>query len=402
VAVTKRFNPTHLSASDIELLRAPLFTDGNLGIICQAIRDQLGASDVILRRNDKPLYIIKGRYVQVPADMDLAFRINDILGNINDDVERSENEYLSHLYRENLQVDYAIDLPDGSLARVHVYETDTSTPSAAIRIQQIAPPDLDALFIGSSPERKRLILENLAEAFAIGNGLNAIGGPVRSGKTTLVHAMYKNLNNTPVDEPHHVAMVADPPEYRHESRFASIQIQTIGRSARNYDTAIQGALRIPHSILDAGEFRGGPDTAAVLLNSALLGSQVNTTSHTYTVAQTMNRFTGMFPPGQQDHMKNVFRDAIRSMWNLRLVPTRNGEETLAVQFINFLRLPSLKADLDNPQALEGGLDTKEHGATRSLEKDLADLANDGTVDPKVAERFAIDKDRFRKACRMAA
>jgi Tfp pilus assembly pilus retraction ATPase PilT len=390
------------SAERIERLRAPLMAAGDLPQIAMLARNSLGASDIILRAGDKPLYIIKGRNVLVPLGMDLGIRVKDILADVSEHVEKSEARYLSELYRENLQVDFSIDLPDASLARVHVYETDNSTPAVAIRVQQLEPPNLEDLFFGSPDARTRIILDNLNEAFSIGNGLNAIGGPVRSGKTTFVHATYRHINNTPTDEPHHIVMVADPPEYRHRPNYAAMQTQTIGRSAKNYDIAVEGSLRIPHTILDAGEFRGGPATAASLLNTALLGSQVNLTSHTYTVSQTQNRFTGMFLPGQQEHMKGVFKDAIRSLWNLRLVPTRTGEETLIVQYINFQRLPKMKSDLDQPQSIEGGLDTKDHDAARSIEKDLAEMANAGVIYPHVAERYAIDKERFRKACRVTS
>jgi Tfp pilus assembly pilus retraction ATPase PilT len=387
----------HEFDDDVQALLAEPFHayPDDLPAMLMCMRDTLGASDLVIQQHDMPLYIIKGRNAATALTPDIERICKRVLDELLEkSVMTTENEYRKSLWEQNQQVDFEIELADNSLARIHLYENDDSTPAVAIRVQSVQPPHLENLFKGSD-RRLDPIMKNLMMIFGVGNGFNVIGGPVRSGKTNLVHAAYNQINTTPQLSRLHIVMVSDTPEFRHRSQYATIQSQTIGRSAKTYDLAIAGALRLPHQILDCGEFRGNQDTAAASLRASLYGSQVNSTTHTYTLSESRNRYVGMFVGNQQEHMKNVFDSAARGLINLRLVPTKDGDETLAIQYINFIELPSKRSDLDEPGQLEAGLDNTGGIFAKSLEKDLADLASEGIIDEETALKFAISKSTMK-------
>lgn len=103
------------------------------------------------------------------------------------------------------------------------------------------------------------------------NGVILSSGPTGSGKTSLLYAILKKLNNSEVN----ISTIEDPIEYQ----ISGINQVQYDSERLNFSTALKSYLRQDPDILMIGEIRDS-ETAQIALKSALTGHLVLSTIHT--------------------------------------------------------------------------------------------------------------------------
>lgn len=344
-----------------------------------SLRDRLNITDAILETETVPAFIQRGRVVYIDD-----LRLNEIkmfkaLVHIMAE-ERDKKTHARERYAEDYQCDFSIKCEDNSMVRVHAYLNE-SGEAVSIRIQQKNVIPFEQLGLPSK----------VLDIFDSRQGLVIFGGPVRSGKTNVLHSILEHRNQNGPKE--HNIIIADPPEFLHEPHLCKITTREIGVTARSYSVAMRGALRVAHHLLVIGEMRGDRETTEAILHSANLGSLCATTAHTNTVAQTIRRFTNVFQGGDADMFTETFAQNVKLIMNLRLVPNLNGGETLAHEILAVTQ--RTESALTDTKQIKGLLDTQNDGITHSLEKHLAHLHFvQKIIDRDTMERFANDKQNL--------
>jgi Tfp pilus assembly pilus retraction ATPase PilT len=380
-----------------------------------SLRDDLHVSDVVMRNvGSMPCDLIRKGVNLVPDWEKVGgFEASRFVDQLVDTAKQTP------VYKERLEKTKECDVPfalsDGSLARVHLMQVRKGH-TANIRIQPLYPPQLSELFGATwdhidshGNNRTANIVKNLHQMFSQPQGLVIICGPVRSGKTHLEHGMYEELNEPPVLKDgryenktrSRIYLVADPPEFIHENRYAIFEEREIGRQAGSYDEVLVGSMRVLKNVFGIGEMRGEAEVAEGVMRASINGSLIVTTAHTPTIAQAMNRFTTSTKHFPEDRMREMFKESIVGMVNLRLVPGRDGDEFLAVEFVNFVPDNKLKESLAEPGQLREALDTDRAAKnSQSLEKDIVWLIRNHFVAEETAVR-CCDEGRLKIALEQA-
>lgn len=366
----------------------------SLEVFLRSLRDDLHVSDVVMDQGANKCMLIRKGFNLVPDWESVGGLKTDEF--VDEILQKATNNtaYQERLTKQK-ECDVAYELSDGSLARVHLMY-NSSKLTASVRIQPLEPPLIQDLFGATwDTDRTKRIIENLWEMFMQPQGLIIICGPVRSGKTHLEHAVYEDLNEPPaldkdkhILNPHrpHIYLVADPPEFTHQDRYAIFHQREIGRSASTYEDVLIGVLRFQHNIFGLGEMRGEAEVAESVLRASINGSLITTTAHTPSVVHAMRRFTTSTKHFAEDRMTELFTESIVGMVNLRLVPGLEGNEILAVEYANFVG-NKLRASLEDPGQLKEAMDAyKGQQKSQTLETDMKWLIQNNYISVDAAKK----------------
>ena len=132
-------------------------------------------------------------------------------------------------------------------------------------------------------------LDRVRSAISATNGMILVTGPTGSGKSTTLHTILRQLNDTGVN----ISTAEDPIEYE-QPGINQVQVRAdIGLS---FAAALRAFLRQDPDILMVGEIRD-LETAEISIKSALTGHLVFSTLHTNDAIWTIARLIDMGVPG---------------------------------------------------------------------------------------------------------
>ncbi|MEI2782206.1 MAG: IcmT/TraK family protein, partial [Candidatus Competibacter sp.] len=195
-------------------------------------------------------------------------------------------------------IDCSYEIPRGraDLARYRVNMTAVRAGrerGVEITARTIAttPPPLDHLDL--PPDlRASLVFEQ---------GLVLITGPTGSGKTTLLAAIIRHL----LEDPHahrKILTYEAPIEYVYDfvpRVHASIAQHEIGVHLPSFAAGVRNSLRRKPMVILVGEARDA-ETITAVVDAAMTGHLVYTTSHTNSVPETLRRLVSAFPADGRD------------------------------------------------------------------------------------------------------
>ena len=167
-------------------------------------------------------------------------------------------------------------------------------------------------------------------------GMVLVGGPVGSGKSTLIAGM----TMAKLLDPHgHYDIVegAAPIEFLLEQikgSSSSIDQTEIPRDLPTFEAFIRGCWRREPTDIIVGECRDGP-TMAAAVNAAMAGSALTTTIHVNSVYLTMKRITALLPADERANLVDALGQSLRLVINQRLVPSTDGKRTALREFLVF-------------------------------------------------------------------
>jgi twitching motility protein PilT len=222
------------------------------------------------------------------------------------------------LFEKNLELDFAISVPNISEFRVNVFQ-EANGVAAVFRIIPSEIPTLEAL-------EMPLIFKELME---LSNGLVLVTGATGSGKSTTLAAMINYINT---QKALHIITIEDPIEFRHQSQNSLINQREVYRDTHGFSQALRAALREDPDVILVGELRD-LETIRLALTAAETGHLVMATLHTSSAAQAVNRIIDVFPEGEKNAIRNRLSESLQAVIYQKLIKKITGGRIAAFEIM---------------------------------------------------------------------
>jgi twitching motility protein PilT len=156
-------------------------------------------------------------------------------------------------------------------------------------------------------------------------GFVLVTGPTGSGKSTTLAALIDIANTQRHD---HIMTVEDPIEFLHRHRSCLVNQREVGTDTHSFAEALKHVLRQDPDIILVGEMRD-LETIQVALTAAETGHLVFATLHTQDAAQTVDRIIDVFPPHQQQQIRQQVAGTLQGIVCQTLCKTSDGKSRVA-------------------------------------------------------------------------
>lgn len=193
-------------------------------------------------------------------------------------------------------VDFGYELPGVARFRCNFFNQKDGCASV---FRQIPSKVLTAEDLGLPPV--------LTKAAMLKKGLVLVTGPTGSGKSTTLAAMIDHANKNRRD---HILTVEDPIEFVHQSHGCLVNHREVGLHTESFAAALRGALREDPDIILVGEMRD-LETIRLAVEAAATGHLVFGTLHTTNAMKTVDRVIEVFPPEEQNQIRNTLSTSLR-------------------------------------------------------------------------------------------
>ena len=161
--------------------------------------------------------------------------------------------------------------------------------AAAIRLLNFNIPSFEELNL---PDKlKEIVKKN--------HGLIIVSGPTGHGKSTTLAALIDYINR---EQARHIITVEDPVEYFHVSKKSVVEQRELNTTTPSFASALKHALRQDPDVILVGEMRD-LETIALAVTAAETGHLVLSTLHTNDAPQSIDRLIDVFPPHQQEQIR---------------------------------------------------------------------------------------------------
>jgi len=344
------------------------------------IANKNGASDLIVRTNDRVRMRIAGELVTIPEEKVPEAPREQVIGMIEHLTrflpKRPDIETLNSL-------DFHYSLKDASHFRMHVLRTNNNFGIVARLIPQQIP--------GFDELRLPPVIEEITH---YRNGLILMAGATGSGKSTSLAAM---LNHMIQQRPVHAVTLEDPIEFRYSTRFkGTVSQREIGMDVDSYKQGLVDAMRETPNIIVAGEVRGR-DEVQLALQASETGHLVMATVHATTAIGTMQRVMASFGSEEQVGIRERLAENLRAIIVQKLLPTRDGKgRVVALEIMvknsvikHFMLDPDHWSEI--PRAMEEGHSLY---GSQSFDQHLQQLVEDDLVNYDEAVLNAVFHEDF--------
>ncbi len=245
------------------------------------------------------------------------------------------NDFSKKQFEENMEVDFAIALEDGSARfRVNVFH-QRGEIGMVLRLIPSKIPTVAELGLP----------EILCEVIMAKRGLILMVGATGSGKSTSLAAM---INHRNANMAGHILTIEDPVEFSHPHQKSIINQREVGVDTTSYARALKSSLREAPDVILIGEIRDR-ETMEAAMELSNTGHLAISTLHANNANQAMERVINMFEISEH---KQLFMDLslnIRAVISQRLVLDINGKRCPAIEImVNTPHIQELilKGDLD--------------------------------------------------------
>ncbi len=217
-------------------------------------------------------------------------------------------------FEQALELDFSYALPRRARFRVNLYRQRDAL-GAAFRMIPYEIKDLDSLGIPPA----------VANFASLPRGFVLVTGPTGSGKSTTLAALIDIVNTNRHD---HIMTVEDPIEFLHRHRNCLVNQREVGHDTHSFAEALKHVLRQDPDVILVGEMRD-LETIQVALTAAETGHLVFATLHTQDAAQTIDRIIDVFPPHQQQQIRQQLAGTLQGVVCQTLCKTVDGRGRVA-------------------------------------------------------------------------
>jgi len=335
------------------------------------------ASDLHLKVGSPPMIRMDG--IVRPLDMkELSAK----------DIEKLMFPTLTDRQRENLEeeggADYAHVLPDGQRFRVNLYRQRGVISMAARRVNAVVP-NFEELNLP-------LALARVAEYH---QGMVILAGPTGSGKSTTIAAMLDHINKR---RRCHILTIEDPIEFMFTDDKAFINQRELGIDVPTWAIALKHAMREDPDVILIGEMRDQV-TFDAGMQAAETGHLVFGTLHSASAPSTVGRILDLFPPDQQEGIRQTLAFNLRAIICQMLVPSMlEGVQRVPASeiMLNNATVRNLIRTKDDAKLADAIRIGSQEGM-RDFTESLRLLVDAEMVEPAVAMEFAPSPEALKMA-----
>lgn len=232
------------------------------------------------------------------------------------------------------------------------------------------------------------ILEKFSAAT---QGFFIITGPTGHGKSTVLAAMVDYINRTRTS---HIITIEDPIEYVFTNNKSIISQREIGSDVPTFARGLRAALREDPNVVLVGEMRD-LETIDAALTLAETGHLVLATLHTNSAAQTADRIIDVFPPYQQQQVRQQFAGVLLGIVSQRLVNKASGGRIHASEIM--VATPAVRSLIREGKThqLSNVIATSASDGMIAIDKVLAELVSKGEITIEEALKWAIDPKQLK-------
>lgn len=336
----------------------------------------LGASDLHLAVGAPPVFRIKGdmNFTDLPL-LEQKF-MEKILYPIITADQREQFEKTGN-------IDFAHEVP--GLARFRGnYMRQYNGMTAVFRIIPSKIPTVEEL--GLPPILNKIALYK--------RGLVIVTGPTGSGKSTTLAAMINHINE---NRSAHIITIEDPIEFTHQSKKCLIDHREVGHHATSFADALRAAVREDPDIILVGEMRD-LETISLAIKAAETGLLVFGTLHTNSAAKTVDRIIDVFPAKQQEQIRSMLSESLKSVVAQQLLKTADGKGRVASIeiLIATMGLGNLIREGKTSQ-ISTIIQMGRSDGMQTMDMHLVELVKAGKITVGVAEERALDKTVFQRS-----
>ncbi|MEO5341355.1 MAG: PilT/PilU family type 4a pilus ATPase [Magnetococcus sp. MYC-9] len=292
--------------------------------------------ELMVEKEASDLYITPGASVRMKVDGRMVAVEEGLLDAraVESIVLDCMSETQAAFFKKNLEIDFAIALPDKGRFRVNAFH-QKGQPGMVLRYIRARIPELESL--RTPPILQELIVQK--------RGLLLMVGGTGSGKSTTLAAMIQHRNRSMGG---HILTIEDPVEFFHPHLQSIVNQREVGVDTHSYAAALKSSLREAPDVILIGEIRDR-ETMEAALELAGTGHLAISTLHANNAYQALTRIINLFP---QTLHKQLFMDLslyLRAILSQRLVPGVDGKRRAVVEvMINTPHVAELilKGDVD--------------------------------------------------------
>lgn len=244
------------------------------------------------------------------------------------------------------------------------------------------PPTIHGSVFEDNPIPERLVDITMNTR---GGGLIIAEGPTGSGKTTLIAALLREVNDNLA---RHIYTIEDPIEFLHRSNKSLVTQREVGEHAESIPSALRTSLRYKPHIILVGELLD-LETVKGAIEAANKGHLIFATSHASSAEEGVSALVNQFPGSEQKQIQVALSQALKAVVVQRLIPRVGGGLVPARELLLNTIPVALKIREGSFQQLSQAMKPTDN--MFKFENDLARLIHEGLVDVEDAKQFANDR-----------
>ena len=206
-------------------------------------------------------------------------------------------------------------------------------------------------------------------------GLILVVGSTGSGKSTTLASMIDHRNTSTTG---HILTVEDPIEYLVRHKRCVVNQREVGNDTKSYESALSNALREAPDLLLIGEVRDRM-TMQHALTHALTGNLCLTTLHATNSYHALSRIINMYPQEARSGLLADLSYGLKAIIGQRLVKTKNGNLTPAVEVLINTKLISEMISSGQMHKIKEAMEQSLTPGSCTFEQALSKLFISGTI-----------------------
>jgi len=217
-------------------------------------------------------------------------------------------------------------------------------------------------------------------------GLVLLTGPTGEGKSTTLASIVNEINQKYAK---HIITIEDPIEYVYSKYKSIISQRELHQDTHSWSVALKSALREDPDVILVGEMRDF-ETISLALTAAETGHLVFSTLHTNSAPESIDRIIDIFPPHQQNQIRNQLSIVLKMIISQRLLPKQNLIERIpAIEILINNTAISTSIREGKTFLIANILETTEGEGSVLFEKNLLSLYKAGMISKETAYSYAI-------------
>jgi twitching motility protein PilU len=317
----------------------------------------------------------KASDVYMSAQSPVLIRINGVCVPINNQVlptdaprqllaEILPPEKIQELEETN-ELNMAWGLPGVGRFRISAMRQRGSL-AAVIRFLTVEIPTLASLSM--PPILSELVMEK--------RGLLLMVGATGTGKSTTLASM---LNHRNENVSGHILTIEEPIEFLFKNKRSVVNQREVGTDTASAAIALKNALRQAPDVIQIGEIRDRVTMSAALAY-AQSGHLCLATMHANNSYQALNRILSFYPVEVRSTMLGDLSASLRAVVSQRLLRTKSGLRTPAVEILLNTKLISELIERGDFSGLKEAMEKSMAEGSQTFEQDIARLVTDGTIE----------------------